>query len=75
MPVRLGLRVVIDGAHVGQQRMRGRQPHTGFQARARGRGVDRMQAAQLRRTFDQRQRRVGIRQAPENGVERQLRQE
>ena len=75
LPARIGLRIVFDQRHLGQQRMRRGQAHAGTQAGVGGRCIYGMQRAQLRRPADQRQWRFRIRPAPEDGIQRQLRQQ
>ncbi|MNV03610.1 hypothetical protein D3C71_938860 [compost metagenome] len=75
MPMRLGLGVVVQRAYLRQQGMRGGQAHAGRQSILGSAVVDRVQTTQLRRPFDQRQGLVRIRQTPEDGVQRQLRQQ
>lgn len=61
---RFVLRVVIDGAYLRHQRMRCRQPHAGLQPGRGSGGIDRVQAAQLRRAFHQHQWRLRLFKPP-----------
>ncbi|MCY1541468.1 hypothetical protein D9M68_771630 [compost metagenome] len=66
--------IVLDQGEVVGQRMGRDQRLPGAQAERTGRRVDRLQHAALRRTGDQRQRRVGIAATTQHAIQCQLRQ-